>query len=128
MVEAAIGEAFEASLGLGPGGGAAGGAMPPSGPQRFAGGHRSVNDQSVRTTDLNCRTESPSCYISGRRARGGNTPSVICVFWRLTFCMKDAHARAVFLFPELVGNVLPSVGFMLGVGCGTRVVFAFAGT
>lgn len=52
MVEAAIGEAFEASLCLGLDGGRGGGsgaeAIFSSGPQRFAGGHRSVEGQSVR--------------------------------------------------------------------------------
>lgn len=49
MVEAAIGEAFEASLRLGLERGSSGGggrepvsSSSPAGPQRFAGGHRSV--------------------------------------------------------------------------------------
>ena len=72
MVEAAIGEAFEASLGLGGGGDGGGGgaeALSEAGPQRFAGGHRSVEDQNVRyhgTSGI-----QPLCFVARTKLEGG---------------------------------------------------------
>ncbi|CAN0567174.1 unnamed protein product, partial [Ectocarpus sp. 12 AP-2014] len=62
MVEAAIGEAFEASLGrtFGGGGGAGSSSSPPPGPRGFAGAHR------ARLVDgLLCSALSTDLFLSG---------------------------------------------------------------